>query len=173
MAAFRTRQGLIQIEQRLYHGEIGEPKADRRRRTLTLGHLAERFRAKAKADRAKPDGWVFQRTEGLNFPIWDSTVRELLHKAAREEGCDFVGFGPYTLRRANITWRQLVGGSATGTSMIAGHSTIEMTEQYTFIDAGRQDQLTQAIQDRLAAACMDSQPAKDIPLNETTNPSND
>lgn len=36
--------------------------------------------------------------------------------------------------------------------MIAGHSSVEMTEQYTFIELGRQDELTQAIQKRLAAA---------------------
>ena len=28
------------------------------------------------------------------------------------EGCDFVGLGPHSLRRSNITWRQEVGGSS-------------------------------------------------------------
>jgi integrase len=45
---------LIRIEQRLYHGEIGAPKTDRSRRTLTLGHMADRFRAEAKPALSPP-----------------------------------------------------------------------------------------------------------------------
>ena len=74
--------GLIRIERRLCHGGIGEPKTDRSRRVLTSGYLADRYLAKAKAEGAKPEGWVFKRTDSLDFPIWDSTVRELLHNAA-------------------------------------------------------------------------------------------
>ena len=46
-----------------------------------------------------------------NEPMWDSGVRHALKKAASAEGCGFPGFGPHSLRRANITWRQEVGGS--------------------------------------------------------------
>jgi hypothetical protein len=42
--------------------------------------------------------------------MWDSGVRKALKLAAEEEGCDFAGLGLHTLRRANITWRQEVGG---------------------------------------------------------------
>jgi hypothetical protein len=51
----------------------------------------------------------------------DSGVRSALKHAAAAEGCDFPGFGPHSLRRANITWRQEVGGSSIETSQIAGH----------------------------------------------------
>ena len=84
--------------------------------------------------------------------MWDSGVRKALKLAAAAEGCDFPGFGPHSLRRANITWRQEVGGSSIEASKIAGHSTVRMTEEYTKIQLTRQDALTRLIQDRLAIA---------------------
>ena len=43
---------------------------------------------------------------------------------------DFPGFGPHSLRRAKITWRQEVGGSSieTSTSKIAGHANTKVTK---------------------------------------------
>jgi hypothetical protein len=84
--------------------------------------------------------------------MWDSTVREALHEAAGAEGCDFRGLGAHTFRRANITWRQEVGGSAIEASWIAGHQSLEMTSHYTFVAAERQNELTRHIQQKLAAA---------------------
>jgi hypothetical protein len=84
--------------------------------------------------------------------MWDSTVREALHEAARAEGCDFRGLGAHTFRRANITWRQEVGGSAIEASRIAGHQSLEMTSHYTFVAAERQNELTRRIQQKLAEA---------------------
>jgi integrase len=79
-------------------------------------------------------------------------VRELLHEAARAEGCDFLGLGFHSFRRANITWRQEVGGSAIEASRIAGHTNIEMTSEYTFVAPERQNELTRRIQQKLAEA---------------------
>jgi hypothetical protein len=84
--------------------------------------------------------------------MWDSTVRELLHEAAKAECCDFLGLGPHSFRRANITWRQEVGGSAIEASRIAGHTNLETTSQYTFVAAERQNELTRRIQQKLADA---------------------
>ena len=42
---------------------------------------------------------------------------------------------PSYFRRANITWRQQVGGSAIEASKIDGHSDLEMTGEYTFVYA--------------------------------------
>jgi hypothetical protein len=53
---------------------------------------------------------------------------------------------------ANITWRQEVGGSAIEASKIAGHTEVQMTSEYTFLGIERQQELTQAIQERLRAA---------------------
>jgi site-specific recombinase XerD len=84
--------------------------------------------------------------------MWDSGVRDVLHKAAQAEGCDFEGLGPHSFRRANITWRQQVGGSAIEASKIAGHSDLEMTGEYTFVTAERQNELTRRIQAKLSTA---------------------
>jgi integrase len=79
-----------------------------------------------------------QRAPGK--PLWDSGVRDALHQAAQYEGCDFAGLGPHSFRRSNITWRQEVGGSAIEASKIAGHSDLEMTNEYTFVAPERQNQ---------------------------------
>ena len=65
--------------------------------------------------------------------MWDSGVRKALKQAAAAEGCDFPGLGPHTLRRANITWRQEVGGSSIEASQIAGRANSKMTEEYTVV----------------------------------------
>ena len=50
-------------------------------------------------------------------------VYDYLHAAARAVGLDSEGFGPHTFRRANITWRQQVGGSAVQAGNIARTAT--------------------------------------------------
>jgi integrase len=142
--------GIIRIVQRNWRGDIDDPKSKTSKRPLTLGYLVDRFRVKATVDNAQPDNWVFVRTDGSGLPLWDSGVRQALKRAATAEGCDFPGLGPHSFRRANITWRQEVGGSSIEASKIAGHSTVRMTEEYTKIQLSRQEELTRRIQERLA-----------------------
>ena len=142
----------IKIEQRVWQQDVGRPKSEGSRRTLGIGELAARFREKAAADRAKPDAWVFHQKRAPAKPLWDSGVRDALHQAAQDEGCDFPGLGPHSFRRANITWRQEVGGSAIEASKIAGHADLEMTGEYTFVAPERQNELTRRIQEKLAKA---------------------
>jgi integrase len=143
--------GVIHILQRNWRGDIDDPKSRTSKRPLTLGYLIDSYRTKAKAGGVGPDTWVFVRTDGSGLPLWDSGVRQALKKAAAAEGCDFPGLGPHSFRRANITWRQAVGGSSIEASKIAGHSTLRMTEEYTKIQLTRQEELTRRIQDRLAS----------------------
>jgi integrase len=145
------QSGVLRIEQRNWRGDIDDPKSKTSKRPLTLGYLVDRYRVKAAADKAQPEKWVFVRTDGSGLPLWDSGVRQALKKAAAAEGCDFPGLGPHSFRRANITWRQEVGGSSIETSKIAGHSTVRMTEEYTKIQLTRQEELTRLIQERLAS----------------------
>ena len=93
-----------------------------------------------------PGAWVFPQSDDPRQPMWDSGVRKALKVAAAAEGCDFPGFGPHSLRRANITWRQEVGGSSIETSQIAGHANTTITEGYTVVQLRRQDELTRRIQ---------------------------
>src|ERR1035438_4939743 len=69
---------------------------------------------------------------------------------AVDAGCDFPGFGLHSFRRANITMRQEEGGSAIEASKIAGHATVSQTGDYTIVQLQRQDELTRAIQGRMA-----------------------
>jgi integrase len=142
----------VKIEQRVWHQDVGRPKSEDSRRVLGIGDLAARFREKAAKDGAKPEAWVFHQKRSQDKPLWDSGVRDALHQAAAAEGCDFPGLGPHSFRRANITWRQEVGGSAIEASKIAGHADLETTGEYTFVAPERQNELTRRIQERLARA---------------------
>ena len=146
------QEGVLQIVQRNWRGDIDDPKSKTSKRPLTWGYLVDRYRVKATADKAPPEKCVFVRTDGSGLQLWDSGVRQALKRAAAAEGCDFPGLGPHSFRRANITWRQEVGGSSIEASKIAGHSTVRMTEEYTKIQLTRQEELTRLIQERLASA---------------------
>ena len=59
----------------------------------------------------------------------------------------------HCFRRANITWRQGVGrASAIEASKIAGHATVSMTGDYTFVPVERQEETTRPLQERLEQA---------------------
>jgi integrase len=75
-----------------------------------------------------------------------------LKTVAAAEKLESRGFGPHSLRRANITWRQEVGGSSIETSKIAGHANTKITEEYTIVQLKRQDELPRRIQCRRAKA---------------------
>jgi integrase len=161
--------GTIKIEQRVWHQDVGRPKSEDSKRALGIGDLVERLRAKAKEDGATSGAFVFQQKRVPGRPLWDSGVRDALHQAAEAEGCDFPGLGPHSFRRANITWRQEVGGSAIEASKIAGHSDLEMTSEYTFVTPERQNELTRRIQEKLheAAKKIDESPT---PPSSTSRP---
>src|SRR5207248_134863 len=122
------------------------------RSILGIGDLVEPLRGKAAEDGGRPDSFVFQQKRAPGKPLWDSGVRDALHQAAQAEGCDFPGLGPHSFRRANITWRQQVGGSAIEASKIAGHSDLEITGEYTCVSPERQNELTRRIQRMLREA---------------------
>ena len=145
--------GCVRIEQRHWRGDIDEPKTARSRRTLALGTLRERYRRwiGGLAERGA-EGWVFPQQQDGTRPMWDSGVRKALKLAAAEEECDFPGLGLHTLRRANITWRQEVGGSSIEASQIAGHANSKMTGEYTVVQLQRQDDLTRRLQEKLVHA---------------------
>jgi integrase len=144
--------GTIKIEQRVWQQDVSRPKSEASKRILGIGDLVDRLRAKSTEDGATPQAFVFQQKRAPGKPLWDSGIRDALHQAAEAEGCDFRGLGPHSFRRANITWRQQVGGSAIEASKIAGHSDLAMTGEYTFVTPERQNELTRRIQRKLADA---------------------
>src|ERR1039458_4888452 len=121
------QSGVCRIVQRNWRDDIDDPKSKTRKRPLTLGYLVERYRLQSRGGTRAP-GEVGLHTDGRQRP-------------------PAVGF-----RRPNITWRQEEGASSIEASKIAGHSTVRMTEEYTKIQLGRQEELTRRVQERLANA---------------------
>lgn len=147
------KKGTIKIEKRHCRGDVDEPKTASSKRLLAIGALVERYAAWiAKKGIKEPGDWIFAQLEERTKPMWDSGVRKALKIAAEDAGCDFPGFGLHSFRRANITLRQEVGGSAIEASKIAGHSGLAITGEYTKVQLRRQDELTRAIQERIAVA---------------------
>jgi integrase len=150
---FDPKKGTIRIEQRHCRGDVDEPKTKNSKRMLALGTLVDRYEAWIKEKEiASPNDWIFFQEEDRSKPMWDSGVRKALKIAAHDAGCDFPGFGLHSLRRANITMRQEEGGSAIEASKIAGHATVSQTGDYTVVQLKRQEELTRAIQNRVARA---------------------
>jgi integrase len=146
-------EGTIAIEQRNWHQNIDKPKTEKSRRKLAIAGLVSRYQEWiARLPQRHADSWLFPQPDDSSKPMWDSSVRKELHRAAAAEGCDFPGLGPHSFRRANITWRQEVGGSSIEASKIAGHATVRMTEEYTVVQLGRQEELTRRIQEKLIRA---------------------
>jgi integrase len=146
------QKGCLRIEQRHWRGDIDTPKTERSKRTLTLGSVGERLKQWIESLQVNgPEAWVFPQHDKRK-PMWDSGVRAALKEAAAQESCDFPGFGLHSLRRANITWRQEVGGSSIEASRIAGHASTKMTEEYTVVQLNRQEELTRRIQNKLIEA---------------------
>jgi integrase len=148
-----TDRGILSVEQRNWHQDIDKPKTEKSKRLLAIAGLTPRFREwVAKLAEREPTSWLFPQARDPSKPMWDSGVRKELHLAAIASGCDFPGLGPHSFRRANITWRQEVGGSSIEASKIAGHSNVRITEEYTVVQMKRQDELTRRIQDKLEKA---------------------
>jgi hypothetical protein len=121
---------------------------------LTLGSLNGRLKLWiGSLEDGNPEAWVFPQPD-IRKPMWDSGVRAALKEAARAEMRDFLGFGLHSLRRANITWRQEVGGSSIEASRIAGHASTKITEEYTVVQLKRQEELTLRIPEKLSQAAV-------------------
>src|SRR5712671_1650537 len=153
MFPFLCDQCAIRIEQRHCRGDVDEPKTKNSRRTLALGTLVDRYQQWIAAKNVnRANDWIFFQEDDRSKPMWDSGVRKALKIAAVDAECDFPGFGLHSFRRANITMRQEVGGSAIEASKIAGHANVSMTGDYTIVQLKRQEELTRAIQDRRTKA---------------------
>jgi len=154
---FDPKKGTIRIEQRHCRGDVDEPKTKNSKRMLALGTLLDRYQKWiASQNITRPNDWIFFQEDDRSKPMWDSGVRKALKIAAVDAGCDFLGFGLHSFRRANITMRQEEGGSAIEASKIAGHATVSQTGDYTIVQLKRQEELTRAIQDRRAKATADN-----------------
>jgi len=100
------------------------------------------------------------------------TADELGHRRScspvRCEGSRGRRIGPIRSGAPIITRRQQVGGSAIEASKIAGHNSLEMTGDYTFVTPERQNELTRRIRQKLSAAGKNAAPPSPaLPASET------
>lgn len=137
--------GMLKIEQRFHRGGLDTCKTRKSEREVPMGYLADDLRKLFMGDRAR---FVFQVGTNAgrpgpyqkNFICRDDRglLRHFLRPAAKAIGCYSMGFGWHSLRReAVIAFSASLG---IGQAMrLAGHSTTEMSIEYTLADRQAQD----------------------------------
>jgi hypothetical protein len=74
-----------------WHQNIDKPKTQKSKRKLAVAGLASRYQNWISSLPAQgPEAWIFPQPGDPSKPMWDSAVRDALHKAASIEGCDFA-----------------------------------------------------------------------------------
>src|ERR1022692_4653503 len=144
------QSGVCRIVQRNWRDDIDDPKSKTRKRPLTLGYLVERYRLQAAAERAHPEKWVFTLTDGSALPLWIPASGKLRGGRQRSRAA-ICPVSVRTLSGAPISrGGRRKARRASKPRKIASHSTVSMTEEYTKIQLGRQEELTRRIQGSLA-----------------------
>jgi hypothetical protein len=117
-----------------------------------VGYLVERYRLQAAAERAHPEKWVFTLTDGSALPLWIPASGKLRGGRQRSRAA-ICPVSVRTLSGAPISRGGMrKARRASKPRKIASHSTVSMTEEYTKIQLGRQEELTRRIQGSLANA---------------------
>ena len=142
--------GLIEIEERQYRGDQGEPKTDGSHRVLPLADLLPEIEELWR-EQGKPSGDVFVFQNECGNPMSYENLRgRILKPAAKKLGIDFEGFGFHSFRRGFVTGVQEDGASAIEAQKLAGHSKPDMTSEYTIMQRKRQEEIVRARQKRLS-----------------------
>jgi integrase len=147
--------GTLKIEQRFHRGGLDTCKTRKSERTVPVGYLSgdlrmlcmgdlERFvfQVETKAGRAGPyqKNFVCRDDRGL--------LQHFLRPAAKSIGCYSVGFGWHSLRREAVT--AFSASLGIGQAMrLAGHSTTDMSLEYTLADRQAQDAAVRERQERI------------------------
>jgi integrase len=103
--------GTINIEQRVWHQDVGRPKSEDSKRVLGIGKLVARYTTKAAQDGATPNSFVFQQKRAPGKPLWDSGVRDALHQAATTEHPSFYAISALSTS-VRISVKVLPSGTA-------------------------------------------------------------
>jgi integrase len=136
------KAGLIEVRERYWRGDLDQPKNDAAIRDLPMGHLAGDLKRLCQGD---PERFVFQIE---THPKWGKEIgicrddrdlhQHFLRPAAEKLGFYWEGFGFHALRREAVT--SISGILGVGQAMkMAGHSTADMSLNYTLADLERQD----------------------------------
>jgi integrase len=142
----------IEVRQRFYRGDLDETKNDNSRRDLPMGYLSTDLKSLCKGD---PERFVFQIE---THPEWGKKTaicrddrdlnQHFLRPAAKALGFYWKGFGFHALRREAVTAFNAALG-VTQTMRMSGHSTIEMSANYTLADQVAQDKAVRARQESI------------------------
>jgi integrase len=144
--------GLILVRQRFYRGDLDQPKNPKAVRDVPMGYLAADLKATCKGE---PDRFVFQIA---TQPEWGKKVavcrddrdlnQHFLRPAAKALGFYCEGFGWHALRREAVTSISATLGANQARRM-AGHSTADMSLEYTLADQTAQDVAVRARQETI------------------------
>jgi integrase len=137
--------GVISVEQRVVRGNLDDLKNRKAARRVPMGYLAADLKALCLGD---PERFVFQvETKAgrpgphqKHFICRDDRglLQHFLRPAAKTVGCYAPGFGWHSLRREAVT--AFSASLGIGQAMtLAGHSSTEMSIEYTLADRQAQD----------------------------------
>ncbi len=147
--------GTIRVAQRFHRGDLDVTKNRQAERVVPMGHLAEDLKLLCLGD---PERFVFQieTRPGRPGPHQKRFIcrddrglqRIFLRPAAKAVGCYTVGFGWHALRREAITAFNASLG-VTQAMKLGGHSSVEMSAEYTLADRELQDAAVRERQEKL------------------------
>jgi len=146
------KDGQIEVRERYWRGDLDVPKNDAAIRNVPMGHLAGDLQRLCKGE---PDRFVFQVE---THPKWGKEVsicrddrdlhQHFLRPAAEKLGFYWEGFGFHAPRREAVTSISNVLGIGQAMKM-AGHSTTDMSLNYTLADMEKQDAAVRARQESI------------------------
>jgi len=143
------RRGVIEVRERNYRGEQGNPKTRSSRRDLPMGTLIEQYKALKPAE-ALPDSFVFH---AAGQPLDErSVLRYELRPVVKALGLYFEGFGWHTFRRTHLTVLSEEGATAFETRDQAGHAKVETTMLYVKPSLVRRGAAVERVATRLLPA---------------------
>lgn len=147
----------IQISRRWYREDLAEEtKSEASAAVMGLGpFLLEELRRRHPGAH-KREQFIFLSDGGRVPPDDRDLLREEFRPVVKRLGLYYKGFGWHAFRRANITYRQQIGGATPlEAQRAARHASLDMTFLYTLSDAERECTQQQAMFDRLMGVDMD------------------
>lgn len=141
-------RGVVRIEQRFYRGDTDTTK-NTKPREIPLGYLADQLALRKGSD----DEYVFQvathaGTKRESVSRDDRDINQhFLRPAAKSLGIYWKGFGFHSFRREAIT--EMMRHDPGQAQRFAGHSSADMTLEYTLSDQAQQERIIRARQEAL------------------------
>jgi integrase len=125
----------LTVQRRWYRGDLDEPKTEASKRTRQIGPLALELCRRVHGS----SPFIFVGDDGQTPPDERDILRWEIRPLLKRLGIYYEGFGWHALKRANVSWRQSLGGATPLEAMkAAGHTKVDTTMLYTLTDAERE-----------------------------------